>query len=329
MLLREVAEALSRVQRGLVQHNLSLKVYDCYRPRRAVRAFESWVREPGLDPALKRYHPGLEKSQLIDLGYIAAVSSHSRGDTVDLTLVLLPARKGRPFKASAAYGSCAGPRKTRAPDDSVDMGTSFDCFDPLSHTKAPGLEERQQRWREQLLEAMAEQGFHNYRKEWWHFTYEPPLLRPAYCAALTLALPEAEAGGSRARLSGVLPRRPFSPSSASFAQHLRGVVRGSRVARAHARRYGALKCEPAWLEVGHVDAVGSVGGCLRGRACVHGAPGRPRAGCLLHLGPAATMLARMLRAARLHAVLPGDLRQSLHRSLPHALQAKRLPGPAG
>lgn len=180
MLLREVAEALSRVQRGLVQHNLSLKVYDCYRPRRAVRAFESWVREPGLDPALKRYHPGLEKSQLIDLGYIAAVSSHSRGDTVDLTLVLLPARKGRPFKASAAYGSCAGPRKTRAPDDSVDMGTSFDCFDPLSHTKAPGLEERQQRWREQLLEAMAEQGFHNYRKEWWHFTYEPQRRRRSF-----------------------------------------------------------------------------------------------------------------------------------------------------
>jgi zinc D-Ala-D-Ala dipeptidase len=173
MLLRDVAEALSRVQQGLLQHKLSLKVYDCYRPRRAVRAFESWVRNPELDPQLKRFHPNLEKSELIGLGYIASVSGHSRGDTVDVTLVSLPIRKARPFKIDAAYGSCAGPPEARAPDGSVDMGTSFDCFDPLSHTKAPGLTPQQQRWRQALVEAMAEQGFRNYQKEWWHFTYMP------------------------------------------------------------------------------------------------------------------------------------------------------------
>jgi D-alanyl-D-alanine dipeptidase len=145
-----------------------------------VRAFESWVRDPELDPALKRFHPSLEKSQLIDLGYIAAVSAHSRGNTVDVTLVMLPARKARPVKASAAYGSCAGPVAQRAPDNSIDMGTSFDCFDSLSHTKAPGLEERQQRWREQLVDAMAGHGFHNYQKEWWHFTYEPQRRRRSF-----------------------------------------------------------------------------------------------------------------------------------------------------
>ena len=173
MLLRDVAEALSRVQQALLQQKLSLKVYDCYRPRRAVRAFETWVREPELDPLLKRFHPSLDKSQLIDLGYIAAVSSHSRGNTVDVTLISLPAKRARPFKIDAAYGPCAGPPEARAPDSSVDMGTSFDCFDPLSHTKAPGLTPQQQRWRQALVEAMAAEGFRNYQKEWWHFTYMP------------------------------------------------------------------------------------------------------------------------------------------------------------
>jgi D-alanyl-D-alanine dipeptidase len=92
LLLRDVAKALSRVQDQLQQRKLALKVYDCYRPRRAVRAFRNWVQDPVADPLLKRFHPNLEKSQLISLGYIAGVSRHSRGDTVDLTLVALPAK---------------------------------------------------------------------------------------------------------------------------------------------------------------------------------------------------------------------------------------------
>jgi zinc D-Ala-D-Ala dipeptidase len=184
MLLRDVAEALARVQQALLPQQLSLKVYDCYRPRRAVRAFESWVKDPELDPALKRFHPNLEKSELIGLGYIAAVSGHSRGNTVDLTLVALPARKPRPFKSDAAYGSCAGSLKARSPDNSVDMGTSFDCFDPLSHTKAAGLTSEQQRWRQVLVDAMAAEGFRNYHKEWWHFTYMPERHRRSFDAPI-------------------------------------------------------------------------------------------------------------------------------------------------
>jgi zinc D-Ala-D-Ala dipeptidase len=173
MLLRDVAEALARVQHGLRRRNLSLQVYDCYRPRRAVRAFEAWARAPGDDPLLKRFHPSLEKSQLFELGYIASVSGHSRGDTVDLTLIALPARKAQPFKHGVAYGSCAGAVAERAPDNSVDMGTSFDCFDPLSHTRAAELTPEQRQWRQVLVDAMAQQGFRNYHKEWWHFTYMP------------------------------------------------------------------------------------------------------------------------------------------------------------
>jgi D-alanyl-D-alanine dipeptidase len=180
VLLREVAAALSRVQQALKPRNLSLKVYDCYRPVPAVRAFVAWVKGEDPDPSLKRYHPQLDRSRLISLGYIAAVSRHSRGDAVDLTLVPLPAPPVAPFSRDKAYGSCTDPPDTRSPDNSVDMGTSFDCFDPLSHTHARGITEAQRRWRLILVEAMRLEGFRNYHREWWHFTFTPALPGPAY-----------------------------------------------------------------------------------------------------------------------------------------------------
>jgi zinc D-Ala-D-Ala dipeptidase len=180
VLLREVAEALSRVQQALKPRKLSLKVYDCYRPVRAVGAFVAWVKRDDLDPSLKRYHPQLDRSRLISLGYIAAVSRHSHGDAVDLTLVPLPAPQVAPFSRDKAYGACTDPAEARSPDDSVDMGTSFDCFDPLSHTHARGITEAQRRWRLMLLEAMRREGFRNYHREWWHFTFTPALPGPAY-----------------------------------------------------------------------------------------------------------------------------------------------------
>lgn len=177
VLLRGAAEALSRVQQALRPRKLSLKVYDCYRPRRAVRSFVAWVKDgvSSTDPLLKRFHPHIERSQLISLGYVAAVSRHSHGDTVDLTLVQLPPpTSALPFKRDAQYGACTGPAKDRAPDASVDMGTGYDCFDALSHTDAAGIAPPQRRWRKVLVEAMAEQGFRNYAKEWWHFTLSRP-----------------------------------------------------------------------------------------------------------------------------------------------------------
>jgi D-alanyl-D-alanine dipeptidase len=175
LLLREAADALARVQQALRERQLSRKVYDCYRPSGAVRAFVAWGNEEGAgpDPLLKRFHPNISRSRLIEDGYVAAVSHHSRGDTVDLTLVELPVKPVAPFQHNAAYGSCIGPAKDRAPDNSVDMGTGFDCFDPLSHTRAPDITAAQARWRQILVEAMAGEGFRNYRKEWWHFTLVP------------------------------------------------------------------------------------------------------------------------------------------------------------
>jgi zinc D-Ala-D-Ala dipeptidase len=172
MLLGHVAEALSRVQKQLRQRKLSLNVYDCYRPARAVRAFVDWVEALEVDPLLKRFHPNLERRQLVSLGYIAGVSRHSRGDAVDLTLVALAAKGAATFDRSAAYGPCIGPKEARSPDGGVDMGTGFDCFDARSHTAALDLTDEQWEWRRTLVEAMAQESFRNYPKEWWHFTFE-------------------------------------------------------------------------------------------------------------------------------------------------------------
>jgi zinc D-Ala-D-Ala dipeptidase len=183
VLLRDVAEALSRVQQALKSQQLSLKVYDCYRPRRAVRSFVGWVKDEvsGDDPLLKRFHPRIERKELINLGYVAAVSRHSLGDTVDLTLVELPGPASPPrFRRGVQYGACTGPAKERAPDTAVDMGTGYDCFDVLSHTNAAGITTTQRRWRKVLVDAMAAQGFRNYFREWWHFTLSRPHPGPSY-----------------------------------------------------------------------------------------------------------------------------------------------------
>jgi zinc D-Ala-D-Ala dipeptidase len=170
VLRRDVAAALARVAADLARDNLGLKVYDCYRPVRAVEAFARWAREPD-DGATKRFFPALEKSRLFADGYIASHSAHSTGNAVDLTLVELPAAPAPLFDPHAAYGPCTGPAAERAPDNSIDMGTGFDCFDERSHTASAAVTLAQQRWRAKLTAAMRARGFHNYPLEWWHFSY--------------------------------------------------------------------------------------------------------------------------------------------------------------
>jgi zinc D-Ala-D-Ala dipeptidase len=172
MLLLPVAKALARVQTELQPRKLSLKVYDCYRPERATRAFVAWAARPD-DGARKYLYPRLPKTSLFDRGYIATRSGHSKGGSIDLTIVDIKAAGGvAPFQPAVKYGACTGPASSRPPDSSLDMGTSFDCFDALSHTKAPGLTPGQQAARRLLVEAMARQGFKNYAREWWHFTHQ-------------------------------------------------------------------------------------------------------------------------------------------------------------
>lgn len=171
MLRPAAARALRRVQADLAAANLSLKVYDCYRPVRAVAAMAAWSRRTRDDIDTSRFYPALKKTNLFALGYIASHSAHSRGVAVDLTLV----PRGAPaaaFDPAARYGPCTGAHTERAPDNSLDMGTGYDCFDVKSHTHNAGITPAQAANRRLLLDAMLKHGFTNYRREWWHFSYD-------------------------------------------------------------------------------------------------------------------------------------------------------------
>ncbi len=171
VLKRAVAQALKRVEADLARQNLALKVYDCYRPNRAVAAMARWTQSGADDGAGKRFFPALQKRTLFAYGYIAAHSAHSTGNAVDLTLVKRPAAPAAPFDRQAAYGPCTAPAAARAPDNSLDMGTGFDCFDSKSRTASAALTPAQKRWRATLTAAMRKRGFHNYFREWWHFSF--------------------------------------------------------------------------------------------------------------------------------------------------------------
>lgn len=171
VLVREAADALKAVQAEVKAMGLTLKVYDCYRPARAVQTFVDWSKLPDDATAKATYYPALPKSALFP-DYIALVSGHSRGATMDLTVVPLDAEAVPPSPSSAAPVPCTAAQGQRAPDTSIDMGTAFDCFDVKANTEVPGLTEEQQANREMLVEVMRRHGFKNYDKEWWHYTLE-------------------------------------------------------------------------------------------------------------------------------------------------------------
>jgi zinc D-Ala-D-Ala dipeptidase len=174
ILLAPVAQALKRVQADLAPRHLSLKVYDCYRPDRAVQAFVKWANDGADDELTRRFYPRLKKSELFAERYISSASGHSLGNAVDLTLVQRPVRSQAAFDPKARYGPCHGPVEQRAPDNSLDMGTGFDCFDVRSHTANSEITAEQRRRRMTLVEAMRRHNFKNYAAEWWHFTYQMP-----------------------------------------------------------------------------------------------------------------------------------------------------------
>jgi len=173
VLVRQVAEALKDVQTGLRGKGLTLKVYDCYRPARAVAAFVAWAKEPDDPKAKDAYYPNLAKTELFP-DYIATRSGHSRGATMDVTLVPIDGEaKASPTAADAKPRPCTVPQKGQAPDGSLAMGTSFDCFDVKANTASLGLSREERENRDALVEAMQARGFANYKMEWWHFTFQP------------------------------------------------------------------------------------------------------------------------------------------------------------
>ena len=148
LLTREAAMALNQVSNEAMQQGWRLKIFDAYRPQKAVDHFVRWAKDPE-DIRMKQYfYPELEKRDIIPQNYIAEHSGHSRGSTVDLTLFDMASQKD------------------------ADMGGTFDYFGELSHPDYPGVTENQHGNRMFLQKLMVKHGFRPLDSEWWHFTLE-------------------------------------------------------------------------------------------------------------------------------------------------------------
>ena len=180
ILTEDTARALRRAQWDFLRQGYSLKVYDCYRPQRAVDHFVSWAEEMDDQRMKQEFYPRIDKSTLFEDGYIAEQSGHSRGSTVDLTLVELPPQPTRPYVPGEPLTACYAPQNERFPDNSLDMGTGYDCFDTLSHTLDERVQGEQRANRLLLKEGLEAAGFANYPNEWWHYTYEPETFPDTY-----------------------------------------------------------------------------------------------------------------------------------------------------
>ncbi|MBU4276095.1 MAG: M15 family metallopeptidase [Proteobacteria bacterium] len=172
LLTRRAALALAKVQAELKPLGLGLKVYDCYRPRQAVADFVAWAKALDDRATQAEFYSTVDKKNLFAKGYIAERSSHSRGSTVDMTIIPLPAPAQEAYQPGKNLRPCYLPAARRFGDNGLDMGTGFDCFHPLSHTANPAVGAQQRANRLLLLSLMARYGFKNYDLEWWHYTLE-------------------------------------------------------------------------------------------------------------------------------------------------------------
>lgn len=149
-LSKTAAQALCEVQKEAKKKGYGLKIFDAYRPVKAVQFFMAWAQLPETNPDLRTlYYPKFTREELFKNGYIATQSSHSRGATVDLTLFNL--QDGR----------------------DLDMGSGFDYFDDISHTASKKVTAAQRKNRMLLKALMEGKGFVNYSQEWWHYSYKP------------------------------------------------------------------------------------------------------------------------------------------------------------
>ena len=141
---KEGVNALSKAAADLRRQGYRLLIWDTYRPQKAVDNFVEWINNPD-DNGDKSFYPDLKKSDLVKGNYIAEKSGHTRGSTVDLTLI----------KKDGSF---------------VDMGGTFDLFSEISHPDYKKLTREQKKNRKILHDAMIKAGFKGIDSEWWHFT---------------------------------------------------------------------------------------------------------------------------------------------------------------
>ena len=146
LISKPAASALASVQDELRPQGLGLKIFDGYRPQKAVDHFLRWSKDPTDTLTKQTYYPDLPKDRLFELGYIAKRSGHTRGSTLDLTVIDLASGK------------------------EIDMGGSWDFFGDVSHHDSPLVDSKATANRELLRQTMLRHGFSPYANEWWHYT---------------------------------------------------------------------------------------------------------------------------------------------------------------
>jgi D-alanyl-D-alanine dipeptidase len=146
IMTKEAALSLKKIQQELLKKELSLKIFDAYRPQQAINHFVAWAKVLNDTLMKNEYYPRVAKSNLFKSGYIASKSAHSRGSTVDLTIT------------SAKTAT------------ELDMGSSYDFFGIESHPKYQNISNQQKKNRMLLRKVMLANGFKPYQNEWWHFT---------------------------------------------------------------------------------------------------------------------------------------------------------------
>lgn len=143
---KEAATALKQVQAALNKEGLGLKVFDAYRPQKAVDHFMRWGKAVADTLTKAKYYPEIDKSKVFEMGYVARRSGHTRGSTVDLTIIDLETK------------------------EELDMGSGFDYFGAISHHDSPLVGETHTANRNKLRAVMVAHGFKPYANEWWHYT---------------------------------------------------------------------------------------------------------------------------------------------------------------
>ena len=166
----DMAEALKLVQNELQSMGLGLKVYDAYRPQMSVDHSLRWANNESDTITKKEFYPTLSKKELIENVYIATKSSHSRGGAIDLTIISFPPSKQEPFNVESQW-DCSEGNYSLKRDNSLDMGSSYDCFHEISHTNSMIITSQQRANRLLLKSLMEKYGFKNYYKEWWHYNF--------------------------------------------------------------------------------------------------------------------------------------------------------------
>ncbi|WP_424494427.1 M15 family metallopeptidase [Salinimicrobium sp. GXAS 041] len=146
LLTSEAAAALQKVSQNLNEKGFLLKIFDAYRPQQAVDSFVEWARNPADTLTKRKFYPEIDKKNLFSLNYIASRSGHSRGSTIDLTLL------------------------DKSTGKELDMGSPYDFFGPVSHHGSPEISAKQQKNRLLLKNAMEAAGFRALQEEWWHYS---------------------------------------------------------------------------------------------------------------------------------------------------------------